>query len=219
MIYINNTYLNNIYTVSRCIKKISNNMLFLLFSSTIMTSSLAFTFPDDNLYYNTLIQNTCLFHTIRIPRRNVDCIDYGVNVYYCDHFVLPNEFYITNESGINFEEDIRITPRAIWAETNFKRDKIANLYYRFSCNYLTNYEPKLVLNIVPLVSYDKTLLDEMAEISDILFLIILVYAIYIYLCYWFGALQWVNQLVPAYIPGIIPGYIIGSHINRRLVCA
>ncbi len=100
------------------------------------------------------IRNTCIFDILRIKKHSMEtyCIDYGEHIKYCNHYAQPEEFIITNEKGLN-KKDIVIKPSALWQETGYNRDKMADYYYTFTCND-KHKSPRLIQHIVPTLQYD-----------------------------------------------------------------
>jgi len=98
------------------------------------------------------IDNSCDFDIIRIKKDNIMCVDYGKYSHYCNHFSLPQEFIIYNEKGVN-GQNIVIKPEGMWEDTEFTKRKIADFYYRFTCDNRDKF-PKLIQYIVPTPLYD-----------------------------------------------------------------
>lgn len=103
-------------------------------------------YPAD-LRENT-ISNTCEFNKIRFFKKDVLCVDYGINNKYCDHYSLSDEFIIEKEKGVNNIDNYIIKPDKIIEQTNNYKKTIANFYFSFTCDYIENY-PKLLLTIIP----------------------------------------------------------------------
>ncbi len=99
-----------------------------------------------------IIKSNCEFEIIRFKKNDIDCMDYGKYVSYCNHYAMPEEFTVLKEKGINYKEIITIKPYAIYEKSNNNKIKLADFYYDFKCNKEDN-EAKLYLTIVPL--YDQ----------------------------------------------------------------
>lgn len=123
-----------------------------------------------------IIDNTCSFKILRFKKTDVICNDYGINKKYCDHFLLPSEFIIYNETGINNIDNLVIKPTAMWEIINSKKIIIADFKYTFICN--DNIDPKLTLNIIPKKKFDKSSSEEIIE-NCIIFILYIISSILI----------------------------------------
>ena len=121
--------------------------MFTVFSLVVLSS---------NKYHKNEVRNTCEFNTIRFNREDVNCLDMGQHVSYCNNRNLPQEFVVTKELGIGNKEIITIKPEAMWEEVDNTRFKMANFQYNFYCDNQDN-EPQLMLNILPTTRYDISL--------------------------------------------------------------
>ena len=164
------------------------------------------TLVDENI-----IQNSCVFNTLRIQRKDVLCVDYGLNKKYCNHYALPYEFIIFNEQGLKNKGYTMIKPPVLWDEFNNNKVKIANLYYTFTCSNKDNL-PKLILNIVPTYAYDRSFKIELLEIMFTIGGFICVCGMFICFC--------PNCHYDYYI-GLVIGYLMGKSANNhnRVYCS
>ena len=148
------------------------------------------------------IDNTCEFNTIRIRRNQVICNDYGINVKYCDHYTIPEEFTIVKEIGVGNSDVFTIKPYGMYEEYNNRKRLLANFYYNFKCNHLDN-EPQLFLRIIP--KNDKATETTIIETIFLAIVFITVFSSLMCIC-----------------PGdFITGFILGSLSNRgerRIYC-
>tara|TARA_B100000424_G_C22699662_1_gene381668 strand:- start:79 stop:609 length:531 start_codon:yes stop_codon:yes gene_type:complete len=158
------------------------------------------------------ITNTCNFKILHFHKKDVMCIDYGINKKYCNHFSLPYEFNVYNEIGLNNKENIIIKPSAMYEEYSNYKSKIATFYYSFTCSNLDN-EPRLLLNIVPEFNYDKSFIMELYELINILFIIIIILFIIVLIC---PCLANANLRNSSF--GFSSGYILGSYNNPNIYC-
>ena len=99
-----------------------------------------------------IIKNNCEFEIIRFKKSDIECMDYGKYVRYCNHYSIPEEFTVLKEKGINYKETFTIKPYAMYEKSNNNKIKLADFYYDFKCDSEDN-EAKLYLTIVPL--YDQ----------------------------------------------------------------
>ena len=84
---------------------------------------------NEDIYHvnsENYIDNTCKFNTIRIRRNQVICNDYGVNVKYCDHYAIPEEFTIVKEIGVGNSDVFTIKPYAMYEEYNNRKRLLAS---------------------------------------------------------------------------------------------
>ena len=130
------------------------------------------TFPIE--MRENVIRNDCQFDVIRFKKEQVHCLDYGINVHYCNHYALPNEYIVIKEKGINNKEVFTIKPEAIYEKTYYSKNKLADFYYQFSCDSKDE-ESRLYLTIVPLNDFSNVQMF----IYIILFIIILIFLIII----------------------------------------
>tara|TARA_Y100000816_G_C26079306_1_gene568617 strand:+ start:67 stop:609 length:543 start_codon:yes stop_codon:yes gene_type:complete len=158
------------------------------------------------------ITNTCDFKILRFQKKDIMCIDYGLNKKYCNHYSLPYEFHIYNEIGINNKENIIIKPHALYEEYSNYKTKIATFYYTFTCSHLDN-EPKLLLNIVPEFNYDKSLTIQFYELISTLFTIFTLLFIIVLIC---PCLANANLRNSSF--GFSSGYILGNYNNPIIYC-
>ena len=156
------------------------------------------------------ISNTCDFDIIRIKRNKVSCLDLGKNKKYCNHYALAKEFVITKENGL-LKNTIVIKPEAMYEEFSNNKHTMAKFYYSFVCDHY-EMEPKLELNIVPSIKYDKSLGEEIAESLVLLCLLIFVCLIIGLIC---PCLSHNNN---GFVSGLILGNAIGSNSERRVYC-
>ena len=133
-------------------------------------------------FQENIIQNNCNFNIIRINRKDILCNDYGINKKYCHHFSLPNEFIISKEMGINYKENINITPYAMWETDDYSyKKKVADFYYTFTCSNDDNF-PKLIINIIPKKEFDKSFRQEIFEFIYLICLLLVVCLILALIC-------------------------------------
>ena len=99
-----------------------------------------------------VIRNDCEFEIIRFKKRDLDCMDYGKNVEYCNYYGMYDEYVVTKEKGINLKPVFTIKPDSLYERSNYHKIKLADFYYEFSCNSEDN-EAKLLLTIVPVNDY------------------------------------------------------------------
>lgn len=156
------------------------------------------------------ISNTCDFDIIRIKHKDVTCIDFGQHKKYCNHYVLAKEFVITKENGL-LKNTIVIKPEAMYEEFSNNKFVMAKFYYSFVCDHY-EMEPKLELNIVPSIKYDKSLGEEIAESLILLCLLIFVC---LFLALIFPCLRHNNN---GFVSGLVIGSAIGSDSGRRVYC-
>ena len=131
------------------------------------------------------IQNNCEFDILRIKKSDIICNDYGKYNKFCNHYAQPQEFVVHNENGINGKHII-IKPSAIWEETDYGKEKLADFYYTFTCDNRNNY-PKLIQNIVPTPGNDNN------PLVLLIFIIVIVIMMFVF-CppndssndFWFG---------------------------------
>ena len=146
-----------------------------------------------------IIQNTCEFDILRIPKKDIACTDYGEYRYYCNHYAQPQEFMIYNENGLS-GKNIIIKPAALWENTDSDKKKMANFYYTFTCDE-NDKVPKLIQHIVPTKAYDT---------NPILVIIIVIILVILLLL-----------ICPNLdnVGGFGLGYIIaGTNRNRNVTC-
>lgn len=158
------------------------------------------------------ISNTCEFKILHFHKKDIMCIDYGINKKYCNHFSLPNKFNVYNEIGLNNKENIIIEPYAMYEEYSNYKTKIATFYYSFTCSHLDN-EAKLLLNIVPEFKYDKSIIMEFYELVYSLFIITIILFIISLIC---PSLANANLRNSGF--GFSSGYILGNYNNSRIYC-
>lgn len=156
------------------------------------------------------ISNTCDFNIIRIKRNQVNCLDFGQNKKYCNHYALPKEFVVTKENGL-FKNTIVIKPEAMYEEFSNNKHTMAKFYYSFVCDHYIK-EPKLELNIVPTSKYDKSLGEEFSELIACLILLIIMCLIIGLMC---PCLIDNNN---GFVSGLVIGSAIGSSSGRRVYC-
>ena len=110
-------------------------------------------------FQENIIENNCNFNIIRINKKDLLCSDYGINKKYCNHYLLPYEFIISKEIGVNNKENIIIKPYAMWETNQINYNiKLADFYYTFTCSKDDNF-PKLILNIVPKKEFDNSIYE------------------------------------------------------------
>ena len=127
---------------------------------------------SNDLRENTIV-NTCVFKLLRINFKDILCVDHGINKKYCNHYSIPYEFLILNETGINYQDNIVFKPIGLWIVNNYYKNKLADFYYHFTCSKEDN-EPRLLLNIVPTFNYDKSYWIELFNVLWIMFMIYLI---------------------------------------------
>lgn len=116
-----------------------------------------------------VIRNDCEFEIVRFKKDDADCLDYGKNARYCNHYTMPNEYVVTKEKGINLKEVFTIKPDGLYRKTDYNTLKLADFYYDFTCNRIDN-EARLLLTIVPVN-------DNFAFISCLYFGLLLLFMI------------------------------------------
>tara|TARA_B100000963_G_scaffold202965_1_gene176756 strand:- start:161 stop:703 length:543 start_codon:yes stop_codon:yes gene_type:complete len=134
-------------------------LILLLFNTNY---ALPFDFP----LRENIIENTCNFQIIRFNKNDVTCVDYGMNVNYCHHHIIPDEFIIHNEVGVNNKKNFIIKPYSVWSQSNINQ-KVLDFHYVFRCDGKYN-EPSLLVNIVPTSEYDRNSKRQFIEVMYLL---------------------------------------------------
>ena len=109
-----------------------------------------------------IIQNSCNFEIIRFNKNDITCFDYGLDVKYCDHDIIPNEFIIYNEVGLNNKKNLIIKPYAIWSEYD-SYQKVLDFHYVFECDGKYN-NANLIVNVVPNNDYQKNMKTQIIKV-------------------------------------------------------
>ena len=123
------------------------------------------------------VSNTCLFDKVRIKRKDINCVDFGINKKYCNHYSLPDEFTITREISL-LGSHYDISPKSMYSGD---REKVANFYYSFVCSFREDI-PILELNIVPTENFDLSVPDELIKIIVSLLVLIVTMMIITLIC-------------------------------------
>lgn len=148
------------------------------------------------------ISNTCMFDKVRILRKDVNCVDFGINKNYCNHYSLPDEFIVTRELSL-MGSHYDISPKAMYTG---KHKKVANFYYSFSCSYMEDV-PRLELNIVPREQFDLSTGEEIVQFFIGLIVLLIILLI-------------IGLACPCLIQdGFLLGFLCGSSLdNERYYC-
>lgn len=113
-----------------------------------------------------LIENSCNFEIIRFNRNDITCFDYSLDVKYCDDDIIPNEFIIYNEVGLNNKKNLIIKPYAIWSEYD-SYQKVLDFHYIFQCDGKYN-NANLIVNVVPNSDFQKNTKTQIIKVLYIL---------------------------------------------------
>lgn len=135
-----------------------------------------------NFISKNIIKNDCTFSKIIINKNDTICYDSNENNRFCSTSYIPNEYIITldyNNNNMNYKEFIHIEPTILYFTKQDKKIMLAQIYYTFMCNNITN-DPQLYVNIIPTINNNKSLVDEIMEIYFIIN--ILIVYIMLFLC-------------------------------------
>ena len=149
------------------------------------------------------VSNTCLFDKVRIKRKDINCVDFGINKKYCNHYSLPDEFIVTREISL-LDSHYDISPKAMYTDD---RKKVADFYYSFVCSFRED-SLSLELNIVPTENFDLSLVEELIALMVSLLMLI--------------STMMIITLICPFLTGdnLLLGYILGSSRsnNDRYYC-
>lgn len=137
--------------------------MFLQFIGILALTNTNYKLPIDYPLRENIIENTCNFQIIRFSKEEVTCVDYGFNTNYCNDFVIPYEFTVESEIGLENKKNLVIRPYAIWSELA-TLEKVLDFYYIFRCDSKYN-EATLQVNIVPTNQFDKSVNSRLLEVT------------------------------------------------------